>query len=151
MSVSKRSVSTIVLQLAVALFLIVSGLLTVQLEQGLLGQLQAGFTGNEIASAVHSLFDGESANILIIVLGVCELIAGVFLLLNFFINTGKITNFFILIILVVWIVVIVLVDILGNGGLLDGAFESLNTFLRFLKSFSSHLLVLGALLVVWKK
>ncbi len=151
MATAKKSGSTIVLQLAVALFLLASGILTVQLDSGIMGQLQAGFSGNEIATAVYSLIDGESASIIIIFLGVCELIAGVFLLLNFFINTGKITNLFVCIIMIVWVIVIVLVDILGRGGLVDGAFESMNAFLAFLKSFSLHLLVLGALLVVWKR
>ena len=151
MSKSKLAISGILLQLAVALFLIVSGILTVQLDGGFFGKLQAGFAGNEIASAVHSLFKGDLANILIIVLGICELIAGVFLFLNFFMNTGKLTNTFVFIILIVWIVVIVLVDVIGNGGLLGGAFGSLGAFLSFLKSLSGHLLVLAALLYVWKK
>ncbi len=151
MAVSKRTLSSIILQLAVALFLIVSGILTVQLDGGFLGRLQAGFSGNEIASAVHKLLDGDFANIIVVLLGICEIIAGVFLFLNFFINTGKITNLFVFIIIIVWCVVIALVDVLGGGGLLDGAFTSMASFLSFLKSFSSHLLVLGALLVVWKK
>ncbi len=151
MAVSKRAISSIILQLAVALFLIVSGILTVQLDSGFLGRIQAGFSGNEIANAVYSIFDGDFANLVIILLGLCEIIAGVFLFLNFFMNTGKITNLFVFIIVIVWIVVIFLVDIVGGGGLLDGAFSSLATFLTFLKSLSAHLLVLGALLLVWKK
>ncbi len=151
MAKSKRVISPILIQLAVALFLIVSGILTVQLDGGFLGRLQAGFSGNEVAIAVHSLFDGDFANFIVIVLGLCEIIAGVFLFLNFFINTGKITNLFVFIIIIVWVVIVVLVDVFGGGGLLDGAFESLNTFLAFLKSLSSHLLVLGALLLVWKR
>lgn len=143
--------SGIILHLAVSLFLIVSGIMTVQLDGGFLGSLQAGISGNEIASAVRHIFSGDLANLLIIILGICELIAGVFLLLNFFMNTGKLSNLFVLIILIVWIVVIVLVDILGNGGLLGGAFSSLGSFLGFLKSFSGHLLVLAALMYVWKK
>ncbi len=151
MSVSKKSISTVLLQLAVALFLIVSGILTVQLDGGLLGKLQAGFSNNEVASAVHKIFNGDLANLIVILLGLCEIIAGVFLFLNFFINTGKITNLFVFIIIIVWCVVIALIDVLGSGGLLDGAFASITAFLSFLKSLSSHLLVLGALLVVWKK
>ncbi len=151
MAISKKTFSAIILQLAVALFLIVSGILTVQLDSGFLGRLQAGFSGNEIASAVHSLMDGDFANVIVVLLGICELIAGAFLLLNFFVDTGKITNLFVFIIIIVWCVVIALVDILGAGGLLDGAFASMATFLSFLKGLSSHLLVLGALLLVWKK
>ncbi len=151
MAVSKRTLSSIILQLAVSLFLVASGILTVQLDGGFLGRMQAGFSGNEIASAIHSLLDGDFASFIIIILGLCEIIAGVFLFLNFFINTGKITNLFVFIIIIVWCVVIALVDILGGGGLLDGAFSSLAAFLSFIRSVSSHLLVLGALLLVWKK
>lgn len=148
MGVSKKSLNGLVLQLALALFLIVAGLLTLQLDSGFIGKIQANVHGNEIATAVHSFVKGDIANILVIALGACELIAGIFLLLNLFIVTGKITDLFVLIILIVWIVIIVLVDILGAGGLLKGAFKNLSSFLAFLKSLSGHLLVLGALLFV---
>ena len=95
MSVSKKTLGGIVLQLALALFLIVSGILTLQLNGSFWGKLQVGISGNEVVSAVRSLLKGDPANVVIIVLGVCELIAGIFLLANFFVETGKISNTFI--------------------------------------------------------
>ena len=86
----------------------------------------------------------------IIALGICELIAGIFLLANFFVDTGKITNTFVFIIIVMWLLVIALVDVMGRGGLLHGALASVGAFLTFLKSLSAHLLVLGVLFTVWK-
>ncbi|WP_390903628.1 hypothetical protein, partial [Treponema lecithinolyticum] len=76
MSVSKKTLGGIVLQLALALFLIVSGILTLQLNGSFWGKLQVGISGNEVVSAVRSLLKGDPANVVIIVLGVCELIAG---------------------------------------------------------------------------
>ncbi|MFI3257192.1 MAG: hypothetical protein R3Y36_02715, partial [Spirochaetales bacterium] len=119
---TQKNLPLIVLQLAVALFLVASGILTVQLDGGFWGKLQAGISGNEIATAVYSFFDGDMANVVIMFLGICEIIAGAFLLINFFVNTGKITNLFVLIIMCLWILVIFLVDIAGKGGLLNGAF-----------------------------
>lgn len=148
MAVSNRSLSGLVLRIALAFFLIISGILTLQLDSGLVGRLQAEFGGNEIASAVHSFLKGDAANLVVIFLGILELIAGVFLLMEFFVNTGSFSSFVLLIILILWIVVIVLVDIIGAGGLLKGAFRNMNTFLAFLKSLTAHLLILGAILHV---
>ncbi|MGI5173797.1 hypothetical protein H0R92_09370 [Treponema sp. OMZ 840] len=151
MAVSKKTLSGVVLQLALALFLLVSGLLTLQLDGGFFGKLQAGVSGNELAAAVYSFLKGSPATIVIMALGICELIAGIFLLANFFVDTGKITNLFIFIIIIVWLIVIALIDVMGSGGILGGAFSSASAFLSFLKSLSAHLLVLGALFTVWKR
>ena len=53
MAVSKRTLGGIVLQLALSLFLIVSGIVTLQLDGGFFGKIQAGVNGNELASAVY--------------------------------------------------------------------------------------------------
>ena len=151
MAVSKRTLGGIVLQLALSLFLIVSGIVTLQLDGGFFGKIQAGVNGNELASAVYGFLKGDPATVVIIVLGICELIAGIFLLANFFVDTGRITNTFVFIIIVMWLLVIALVDVMGRGGLLHGALASVGAFLTFLKSLSAHLLVLGALFTVWKR
>ncbi len=152
MAVSKKTLSGVILQIAVALFLVVSGILTVQLDGGILSQAKSVLGGNELASAVYKVFGrGDFTTIIVMILGICELIAGVFLLINFFVDTAKVTNIFLLVIIILWLIVIALVDIMGNGGLLGGAFNSMNSVLSFLKNLSAHLLVLGALLVVWKK
>ena len=135
-------------QLALGLFFIASGIMTLQLEGGFMGRLQAGFGGNEVATAVYSILNGDAANIVIIAVGVCELLAGLFLILRFFMGVGKLADIVLIIIMIVWIVVIVLTDILGSGGLLKGALSSFGSIITFLKVFSSHLLVLGGILIV---
>lgn len=146
MAVSQFSLSKLVLKIALAAFLIVTGIMTLQLDSGFLGKLQAGFSGNELANAVHGFLKGDAATLVIVALGILELLAGVFLIAGFFVDTKGFNGLVLLIIMALWIVVIVLVDIVGKGGLLDGAFKSTGTFLSFLKVLSAHLLVLGAIL-----
>lgn len=138
--------SKVVLRVALACFLIATGILTLQLDAGFFGKLQAGFSGNEIANAVHSLFKGDLANILIMALGVLSVISGAFLIIGFFANTGSFNKIALLVILVLWGVIIFLVDIVGKGGVMGGAFKNMSTVLTFLKVLSAHLLVLGAIL-----
>lgn len=146
MALQKSSLSGFVLRIALACFLIVVGILTLQLDSGIVGKVQANFAGNEIALAIHSFAKGGLANILIILMGILQLGAGIFLILGFFMNVDSFNNMALTVILIVWFVVIFLVDVVGHGGLLGGAFRSLGTFLSFLKVFSAHLLVLGAIL-----
>ena len=150
MKTAKKFLGTLVLQIALGLFLLTFGILTLQLDGTFFGKLNAIASGNEIALAVNSFLTGEAATIVIILLGICELIAGVGLLLELFVSMGKLANIFNFIVLIAWIVVIVVIDVMGAGGLVNGACKSLATFLSFLKSFSSHLLVLGALLTIRK-
>ncbi len=149
MSLGKSSLSITVTRFALAIFLIVAGIMTLQLDKGFMGKLQAGFGGNEIASAVQHIFKGDLKNLaspVLILMGILEVAAGAFLLVSFFVDVGNINRLILIIILIMWIVVIVLVDILGKGGLLDGAFKNTASFLSFLKILSAHLLVLGAIL-----
>lgn len=146
MPVTKQSISSLVLRIALACFLIATGILTLQLDSGFFGKLQAGFAGNELATAVHSLFKGDMANMLIVLLGILELVAGIFLIVGLFVTVGHFNKIALVAILILWVAVIILVDILGKGGLMDGAFKNLGTFLSFLKVLSAHLLVLGAIL-----
>lgn len=151
MAQSKNSIGILILQVAMSIFLIVSGILTLQLDSGFLGKAQSFLSGNEVANAVYSILKGDVATAVIVILGICEIIAGAFLFISIFLYTGKLTATFVYIIVVVWIVIIVLVDILGNGGLLKGAFNSTASCLSFFKSLASHLMVLGAMLTVSRK
>lgn len=162
MSTSKKSIGLFVTQIAIAILLVILGIMTLQLNStdtgfnglnNLIGSAKAGMDGNEIASAVYNLFGYKSpvAKPLIIVLGICELIGGIFLAVNLFVNTGKLENIFLLVILIMWIVVIVLVDILGNAGIAKVNWQSTAAILSYFKNLASHLLVLGALLSVMKK
>ena len=66
MSVSKKTLSGVILQLALSLFLIVSGILTLQLDGSFFGKLQTGIGTNELASAVRSFLNGDPASTVII-------------------------------------------------------------------------------------
>ena len=126
MAVSKkRNLGVIVLQLALALFLVFSGIKALQITyasdaslgtkiSATINRAAAGYTGNELVSAVDQLIESkDAATIIIVILAIC--------------------------------------DIIGKGGLVNGAFNDLGTFLAFSRSLSSHLLVLGALLIVSKR
>jgi hypothetical protein len=78
------------------------------------------------------------------------LLAGIFLALRLFVNTGvRLTQVLMLVITVVWIAVIILVDIAGKSGLLGGnVFGSLSSLLSYFWQLSAHLLVLGSVIVV---
>ena len=145
---SSTGFGVVLIQIALGLFFIASGILTLQLDSGFLGRLQAGFGGNEVATAVYSILNGNVANIVIIAIGICEVLAGIFLILRFFMGVGKLADIVLIIIMIVWIAVIILVDILGNGGFLKGALNSFGSIISFLKVLSAHLLVLGGILIV---
>ena len=147
-SKNKSSLGMLILQIALGCFLLAFGILTLQLDKGILGKLQAGVTGNEVAIAVNQILKGDAANIVIILLGVCEIVSGAFLLLSLFTSLGKIASLFNLIVLIAWIVVIIVIDFMGPCGLLNGAFKNMWTFLFFLKTLAMHMLVLGAILTV---
>lgn len=151
MTVSK-SLGATILQVALSLFLIISGIITVQLDGGIVSQIKSSFGGNELASAIYSLFGrGNISGVLIIIMGILELAGGIFLLINTFAPIFGAAKLIMLIITIMWLVVIVLVDILGEGGLLKGAFGSSTKFLSFLKSLSGHLMILGALFQTQEK
>lgn len=148
MATKKKSLGLLILQIALGCFLLAFGILTLQLDKGILGKIQAGVTGNEVAIAVNQILKGDAANIVTILIGVCEIISGAFLLLALFTSLGKIASLFDLIVLIAWIVVIVVIDVMGPVGLLNGAFKNMWTFLFFLKTLAMHMLVLGAILAV---
>ena len=85
----------------------------------------------------------------VIIVGICEIAAGVLVLLNFFLPIGfaKLKNLFMWIVFAIWCVVLVLVDVLGNNGIVGDAFKNGTHVLLWLKSLSSHLLILGAILI----
>ncbi|MCQ2982444.1 MAG: hypothetical protein MJ178_06800 [Treponemataceae bacterium] len=162
MASTKKSIGLVVTQVAMAILLVIMGIMTLQLNSSgssstlsnLVNSARASVSGNEIASAVYSLLGVKSplAAPIIIVLGICELLGGVFLCVNLIINTGKLENLFLVIILVMWCVVIVLVDILGKStGFASVNWQKASDILAYLKDLASHLLVLGALLQVMKK
>lgn len=125
----------LILQIAVGAMLAVGGIWA----------LQGG--GDFVARAIKGLVSGNAGNILVIAFGVIELLVGVFMILKIVIGDrfGSFGTVLALIAIIVWIVAIVLSDILGAGGILNGGAKN---FLEWLYTFAQHLIILGAILAV---
>ncbi|HOC28431.1 MAG TPA: hypothetical protein PKH40_02010 [Treponemataceae bacterium] len=138
-----RSIGVIVLQVAIALYLVVSGI------SGLINSTAGDLA--PVMNYLNRLFDSSSVVTFAgIILSVTELIAGFFLLWELFTTDLRITDMILFIIIVLWIANIVLVDFIGPIG--EGrTFGSVSSVLRYLGTLSSHLMVLGGLIVVTKK
>ena len=130
-----KTFGSLILQIALGLLFLISGIWTIQ-----------SGNGREIAGAIRSIFDGDLEEILVIVFAVIEIITGVFLLLRLFLVIGtNLDKLLMLIIMICWIVCIVMTDFIGSNGLLN----NLNSnFLNFLNRFANHLLILGAIIKV---
>lgn len=139
----KRSIGVVVLQISVALFLLVAGITGIIRSNA--GELAP------VVSFLGDLFKNPSlATIMVVVLSVCEIIAGFFLLTELFTTDLRITDMILFIFIIFWIVNIVLVDFVGPIG--EGSsFRSVKSVLDYLGTLSSHLMVLGALILVTKK
>ncbi len=130
-----KSFGSLILQIALGLLFLVSGIWTIQ-----------SGNGSEIVSAIRSVFDGDLEKILVIVFAVIEIITGVFLILRLFLVLGtNLDKLLMIIIMICWIICIVMTDFIGSNGILN----YLNSdFLNFLYRFASHLLILGAIIKV---
>jgi uncharacterized membrane protein YphA (DoxX/SURF4 family) len=132
---TRKSIGTLVLQIALGLLFIVGGIWTIQ-----------GARGDELAAAFYSIFDNDIAKVISIVFAIIEMVAGVFLILRLFLNINtKLDTLLLLIIMIVWIVAIILMDFLGSDGLLKNLDDG---FLGWVNRFARHLLVFGAVLKV---
>ena len=119
------------LNIAVALYLFVNGIV------GFINVKESAFS-----AIVSTIFSGWHFNyVLIIVLSVCAIIAGVFLITASFRNDVLVTRIILLVFIVLWAVFIVTVDIINP--LSYGKVE----FLTYLNNLSAHLMILGALIL----
>ncbi len=132
---NKKTIGTWILQIALGILFIVSGIWTLQ-----------GGSGDEIAIAIKSIFSSDVSKIVCIIFGIIEIIAGFFLLLRLFLSLNtNLDAVLMIIIMICWIAAIVMIDFLGN----DNIFNNLNNgFLSFMKRFARHLLILGAIIKV---
>lgn len=129
MAMAKRSIGYAVLQIALGLFFIVTGIWTLQ-----------GGTGNEIATAINKVFSGDVRQIVRIVFAIIEVLAGVFLILRIFMAVASsLDTILMVIIMIAWICAIVLLDFISGN---------FSNILTWLNRFAYHLLVLGAVIVV---
>lgn len=139
----KRSIGVVVLQISVALFLLVAGI------TGII-RSSAGDLAPVVAFLGDLFKNASLATIMVVVLSVCEIIAGFFLLTELVTTDLRITDMILFIFIIFWIVNIVLVDFVGPIG--EGSsFRSVKSVLDYLGTLSSHLMVLGALILVTKK
>lgn len=139
----KRGLGLIILQIAVALFLFVSGV------TGLLSS-SAGDLSAVVGFLNNLLKNPSIVNLVMIILSVCEIIAGFFLIAELFTTDLRITDMILIVFIVLWIANIILVDFVGPIG--EGSlFKNTNNILRYLSTLSSHLMVLGALIMVARK
>jgi len=120
------------LNIAVALYLFVNGIV--------------GFiniNNSEFAKIVSTIFKGWYFNyVLIIVLSVCAIIAGVFLITASFRNDVLVIRVILLIFIVLWAIFIVIVDVVNPL-----AYGRVENFLSYLKDLSAHLMILGAIIL----
>lgn len=139
----KRSIGLVILQIAVALYLLVSG--ATGLMNSSAGDLAA------VIGLLNELFRNPSVvTLLVIVLSVSEIIAGFFLIMELFTTDLRVTDMILFIFIILWIANIVLVDFVApiSGG---ETFRSVSSILRYMSVLSSHLMVLGAIVLVTKK
>ena len=139
----KRSIGLVILQIAVALYLLVSGV------TGLLNSSAGDLAA--VIGFLNELFRNPSiVTIMVIVLSVSEIIAGFFLIMELFTTDLRITDMILFLFIILWVANIVLVDFVGpiSGG---ATFRSVSGFLKYMSILSSHLMVLGALVLVTKK
>ena len=131
----RRTAGTVILQIALGLMFVVSGI-----------WILMGYDNHEVINAINYIFSGDVEIVLKYVFAVIELIAGLFLILRIFINLNtKLDSVLMVIIMICWIVAIIMIDFISRSGL----FHSFNSsFLSFLSRFANHLLVLGAIIKV---
>jgi len=119
------------LNIAVALYLFANGIL------GINNKL---FNKGDFYKMVSTIFgSGDFTKVLTIVLSVCAIVAGVFLLLSIFKNDIAITELILLVFIVLWVIFIVIVDVIHP-------LKVKEDFLSYLLHLSAHLMVLGALI-----
>ena len=125
-----KGIGSFVLNIAVALYLFANGILGIT-NQG----------GSEFGKMVVTILGtGNLTNILTVVLSVCAIIAGLFLMLKFFNVNVRITDVIIFIFIIVWVIFIVIIDVIYP---IQKGIE----LLSYMKQLASHLMVFGALLL----
>jgi hypothetical protein len=124
-----KSIGLVILNISTALYLIATGIL---------GFSDRLFTGGEIRQAANAIFKGNIADACAVILSVCAVAAGAFILLRFFGAGIGITELLLVILMIVWIIFILLFDIVP---LVNGK----TNFVDFLRSTGGHLMVLGGM------
>ena len=135
-----RSLGAILLNFAVAIYLLATGLL------GFTSNPRVGSSLSEIRNAVVSLLGrGDFSNVLVGILSVIAIIAGVFILLKFFGQVFPFTELCLIILAIVWVVLIIMIDIIGP-------LQASNVdFIDWLRGFGAHVMVLGGIVLATER
>jgi hypothetical protein len=139
---NKSGLGNLVLNIAVALYLFANGILGISIKSSKIVDRKDEF-GKMLQTILGK---GDFTDILIVVLSVCAIAAGVFLLLALFRVEIKITDLILFIFVIVWAVFIVIADIIAPMQ----SKEKL-TFLDYIVKLSAHLMVLGGLVSSTKR
>ena len=131
-----KSIGNLVLNISVALYLFATGIL------GFSGRTLLPSSNPEIRQAVSALFRGDLAEILIVVLSIMAIAAGVFIILRLLNISIPLIDLLLVILAIVWVVFIVMIDIVAPLNA-----RSKPAFISWLLGFSSHLMVLGGILL----
>ena len=157
----KKSVGAVIVAFALAVMLIVMGINTVSLNtsgsssdagkffKGVGNRISSQFSGNEVANSIYYLTKDNRTmgDILVWIVGILEIAAGAMVFVCFFLPMKGVKNILMWIVFALWCVVLVLVDVTGNNGICGNAFKDGSHVLSWLASLSSHVLILGAILV----
>lgn len=132
-----------ILQIALAFFLIVSGILG--LVQSSSGELKY------VVGFLDSVFKNNSVITMgiIFTIAIAELIAGVFLLIEFFTGKIRLTSVILIAFIILWICNMIMVDVAAMIG--SNILKNLNDILNYLSRLSRHLMILGACITVKEK
>ena len=129
-----KNIGVLLLNISVALYLLATGII--------------GFSkgsGGDIGAGVVAIFGtGSIASIFVIILSICAIAAGVFILLKFFGVSVAITELLLLVLAIAWVVFIVLRDIIAP--LRWGGFGW-----AWLAGLGTHVMVLSAMLLSTKR
>jgi hypothetical protein len=130
---TKGSIGGFVMNIAVAAYLFATGIIGI-------GERRWFSDGGEIRRAVSTLFSGDLANVLVVVLSVLAIAAGVFILLKLFGLVFPMSDLILVILAIAWLVFIIMIDIIYP-------LRSKPEFVGWLRDFGAHLMVLGGMIL----
>ena len=121
------TIGRLLLQLALGAMLAVAGILSFQGH------------GDDAVGAIRAVFDGNVENVLVVVFGVIELLAGIFLIVELFVGDkiGKVTK------ILNWVIIIIFAVIIVISDLLNGSWNK--DFLNAAYNLSKNLVFLGGM------
>jgi hypothetical protein len=131
-----KSIGVFVLNIATALYLLATGILDISGGRW--------FGGGEISTAVKSIFSGDFAKIVTIILAIIAIVAGVLILLRLFEIAVPSAELILIILAIVWVVFIIIVDIAP-------LFKGKTDFVDFLRDIGAHLMALGGIALATEK